>query len=184
MIAPLNNNVLKQRSPTSVQWMDHIFPCSIGKSGFVLKDQKQEGDGKTPIGQFNFLYGYYRADRLLKPESRLPFLKITKDLCWCDNPQSDFYNKPFYLNDVRNTKIGSYETMWRDNHLYDIVIVVNHNQNPIEKNKGSAIFIHLSGDDAALPPFEPSRGCLKLFKKDLLTILKNSDQNTIWNSFI
>jgi L,D-peptidoglycan transpeptidase YkuD (ErfK/YbiS/YcfS/YnhG family) len=172
--------VLLQQSLTTVEWKSETLICSVGFNGFVEEDKKQEGDKKTPIGRFSFMYGYYRPDRTSKPNSPLPFYEITKDLCWCDDPKSPHYNQPFNLNDARRSNISSFEHMWRDDALYDIVVVVSHNQNPVIPFKGSAIFIHCTnGEDT---PYKPSLGCLKLKQPDLLKILLTAETDTIWDT--
>ena len=58
---------------------------------------------------------------------------------WCDDPSSKNYNKlvkfPFRY---------SAEKLYRRDNIYDIILVLNYNLKPTIKNKGSAIFIHIS----------------------------------------
>lgn len=138
----------------------HQYPCSWGRAG--LTSNKTEGDGATPMGQFNLRAIYYRADRvrvgLLK--TTLPVHAITPQDGWCDDIHSTHYNKPIKL-----PFNGSHEKFWREDSLYDVLVVVGYNDQQII-GKGSAIFIHIARDH-----FEPTAGCIGLTKKDLLAIL-------------
>ena len=70
---------------------DFKFKCSIGKKGVC--NNKIEGDLTTPKGIFNLGNIYYRADRVQKPFSKLRSISIRKNMGWCDDPNSKFYNK-------------------------------------------------------------------------------------------
>ena len=81
---------------------------------------------------------------------------------WCDDTNSTKYNKliklPFNF---------SCEKLYKKSNIYDIIIVLNFNMNPVKKNKGSAIFIHV-----AKKGFKNTEGCIALKKNDLLKIIK------------
>jgi L,D-peptidoglycan transpeptidase YkuD (ErfK/YbiS/YcfS/YnhG family) len=66
-----------------------------------------------------------------------------------------------------------HEKLYRKDNLYDLILVLNYNINPIIKNKGSAIFIHIAKKN-----YEPTAGCVALKKRDLLKLLKNIKKNT------
>tara|TARA_B100000795_G_C22764702_1_gene425165 strand:- start:582 stop:1079 length:498 start_codon:yes stop_codon:yes gene_type:complete len=142
------------------------FKCSIGKNG--LKKNKKEGDNATPRGTFLLGDIYYRADRLNKPVSNLKVKMIKKNTGWCDDPNSKYYNKEILIN--KNLKI-SYEKLYRRDHKYDLLILVKYNYNRVIKNKGSAIFIHLTRD------YLPTEGCIVLDKKDFLILSKIVQKN-------
>ena len=93
------------------------FKCSIGKNGFSRK--KVEGDLTTPKGKFNLGDIYYRADRVQKPLSKLRSIAIKKNMGWCDDPNSKFYNKQIKIK--KNFKIR-YEKLYRKDHKYDFLI--------------------------------------------------------------
>jgi L,D-peptidoglycan transpeptidase YkuD (ErfK/YbiS/YcfS/YnhG family) len=143
------------------------FKCSIGKNG--LKNNKKEGDNSTPKG--NYLLGdiYYRADRLNKPVCKLKARIIKKNTGWCDDPNSKYYNKEITIN--KNQKIN-YEKLYRADHIYDMLIVIKYNYQKVKKNKGSAIFIHLT------KRFLPTKGCIALEKKDFLILSKIINKKT------
>lgn len=147
-------------------WGTTQFKCTIGENGFT--SDKTEGDGKTPIGSFLFRRAYYRPDRIDKPQANIPLHTITKQCGWCDDPTSDSYNryiqKPFE---------ASHERLWLDEEMYDLLIVVGHNDSPPEPYKGSAIFIHLIN-----PNGSATKGCIGLEKLALLQILAQATPET------
>jgi len=146
---------------------DFKFRCSIGKNGFSKK--KHEGDLTTPKGKFNLGDIYYRADRVQKPLSKLRSIAIKKNMGWCDDPNSKFYNKQIKIK--KNFKIRC-EKLYRKDHKYDFLILIKYNyKNPI-KFKGSAIFLHLTKN------YSPTKGCIALCKKDFLILAKLIDKKT------
>ena len=134
--------------------------CAIGPAGFARK--AAEGDGITPLGVFSLRQIFYRADRMSAPRVALPLRAIEKHDGWCDAPDDPNYNKL-----VRLPYPASAETMWRDDHLYDLVAVVGFNDDPVVAGKGSAIFLHL-----ARPDYLPTAGCVALSQSDLLAALE------------
>ena len=111
--------------------------CAIGKRGIDYK--KKEGDLITPKGNYKIKYILYRKDRVKKLQTRLRKIVIKKNMGWCDDPYSNKYNKIIKLP----TTCG-FERLYRKDNAYDIILVLNYNMNPIIKNKGSAIFIHVA----------------------------------------
>lgn len=137
-----------------------VFPCRLGRSG--LSADKREGDGATPIGRWPLRAVLYRADRVARPQTSLPVRAIAADDGWCDAPADDDYNRP-----VRLPHPASCETLWREDHLYDVLVVLGHNDNPPKPGLGSAIFLHV-----APPEGKPTQGCVALALEDLLTVLQ------------
>jgi len=133
--------------------------CVIGRSGRV--QDKREGDGATPIGRFALRYVLYRPDRVAPPKTGLPIRAILPDDLWCDAPDHPLYNRP-----TRKPFTASAEDMWRKDHVYDLVVVTGHNDDPVVPYLGSAIFIHLPHDDG-----RPTAGCVALPRDDLLHLL-------------
>ena len=138
---------------------DRTFNCALGRSGLVA--DKREGDGGTPIGRFPFRRLLYRADRVARIETRLPARHIERDDGWCDDPASPDYNKP-----VRLPHPSRHEKMWLESQLYDLVVVIGHNDDPVVPGAGSAVFLHVARDD-----WSPTAGCIAFRREDLLTIL-------------
>ena len=99
---------------------------------------KKEGDLVTPKGKYKIKYILYRKDRV-KIQSKIKKISIKKNMGWCDDSNSKQYNKL-----IRLPSIYKYEKLYRNENIYDIIIVLNYNMHPIIKNKGSAIFIHVA----------------------------------------
>ena len=144
---------------------DFQFKCSIGKNG--LKKNKLEGDNCTPKGTFSLGPVYYRNDRVDKPITKLKTIRINKQMVWCDDPSSISYNKKIKLN----KKIKA-EKLYRKDKIYDIIIVINYNTRRIIRNKGSAIFIHVTNN------YKPTKGCVALSLNDIEILLKIVKKNS------
>lgn len=134
--------------------------AAIGPGGIAVKGG--EGDGITPRGVYPIREIFYRADRIAKPATVLPLRAIQKDDGWCDAPGDANYNRL-----VKLPYPASAETMWRNDHLYDLVAVLGYNDDPVVPGKGSAIFLHL-----AKPDYAPTHGCVALNIDDALAALK------------
>jgi len=150
----------------SLKYKNFKFRCSLGKAG--IKKKIREGDNITPRGTFKLLRVFYRPDKIKKIKTKLNKIKIKKNFGWCDDPKSKFYNKL-----VRLPFIGGYEKLYRRDSIYDLLIVLNYNTNPIIRNKGSAIFIHIAKKN-----FSNTAGCIALKKKDLLILLASIKKKT------
>lgn len=123
-------------------------PCALGRSGIVTR--KQEGDGATPRGRFELVNVYFRPDRGPRPATGLPVEPLAPDDGWCDDPGHRLYNRP-----VRLPFDAGHEKMWRDDRLYDVVVVLDCNLFPAVRGKGSAIFFHIARED-----YSPTEGCV------------------------
>jgi len=146
---------------------DFKFKCSVGKNGFS-KDKK-EGDNKTPIGIFKLGSIYYREDRIKKPISKLKKIQIKKNMGWCNDPKSKNYNRLIKIK--KNLKI-SYEKLFRKDSKYDLFILIKYNYEKTYRNKGSAIFLHLTKN------YLPTQGCIAIKKKDFFILNKLIQKNT------
>ena len=138
---------------------DFIFKCAIGKAG--IKGSKKEGDRSTPSGRFTIGKLYYRADREKKPLTKISTKIIKKNMGWCDDPKNKYYNK-----EIKNFRKTKCEKLFRKDHAYNYFIVINYNTKNIKKNKGSAIFLHLTKN------YKSTLGCIALKKKDFLIVAK------------
>ncbi|MDE0779255.1 MAG: L,D-transpeptidase family protein [Alphaproteobacteria bacterium] len=143
-----------------------IFPCALGPAGIQL--QKREGDGVTPAGRFQLRAIWYRADRIARPDTALPINVITPDDGWCDAPKDDNYNRP-----VKLPYRASAEALWRDDHVYDLVVILGHNDDPVIPHKGSAIFLHIAN-----PDFRPTEGCVAIQGDALNKLVAVLDANS------
>jgi L,D-peptidoglycan transpeptidase YkuD (ErfK/YbiS/YcfS/YnhG family) len=123
-------------------------PCALGRSG--IGGRKREGDGKTPEGQYRLVAVLYRPDRIRRPATKLPIMPIRPDMGWCDDPADLHYNR-----EVRLPFAASHEELWRQDHVYDLVVILDYNLERPVRGAGSAIFLHL-----AKPGFTPTEGCV------------------------
>jgi L,D-peptidoglycan transpeptidase YkuD (ErfK/YbiS/YcfS/YnhG family) len=142
------------------------LPCALGRSG--LSARKREGDGATPSGTWRPLLVLYRADRVQRPRTGLPVRPLKVDDGWCDAVGDRNYNRY-----VRHPYPASAERLWRDDPLYDVIVVLDHNQRPRIQGAGSAIFMHL-----ASPGFRPTEGCIALTRHHLLLVLGSAGPGT------
>jgi L,D-peptidoglycan transpeptidase YkuD (ErfK/YbiS/YcfS/YnhG family) len=134
--------------------------AAIGPPGIGVKTG--EGDGITPVGRFPVREIFYRADRIAKPHTALPLRATRQDDGWCDDPADPNYNRL-----VKLPYPASAEQMWRDDHLYDLVVVLGYNDDPVVPGKGSAIFLHL-----ARPDYSHTHGCVALAYADAVTAVE------------
>jgi len=140
------------------------FPCAVGRSG--RRVGKREGDGATPVGRFALREVLYRADRVGRPRTRLPAAALRISDGWCDDPRDRNYNRK-----VRHPYRASAERLWRDDHLYDLVVVLGYNDGPRIKGRGSAIFMHV-----AAPGLKPTQGCVALDRRDLMRLIARASR--------
>lgn len=126
--------------------------CALGKNGVIPEAEGCEGDGKTPLGTYALRRVFYRPDREEPPICALSVTALSADLGWCDAPDSEHYNRL-----VRLPFGSSHEKLWRDDLIYDLILVLGHNDDPVVPGMGSAIFIHIARDD-----FSPTLGCVAL----------------------
>ncbi|HZH28724.1 MAG TPA: L,D-transpeptidase family protein [Azospirillaceae bacterium] len=142
-----------------LNWPGGTVRCALGRSG--ISHDKREGDGATPVGRFVLRRVLYRPDRLAPPATRLPVAPIASDDGWCDDPADPNYNRP-----VKRPYPASHEEMWREDDLYDVVVVMGHNDDPVAPGMGSAVFMHVATAD-----YGPTAGCVALALPDLLRLL-------------
>ncbi|MEM7766023.1 MAG: L,D-transpeptidase family protein [Pseudomonadota bacterium] len=135
--------------------------CAIGKAGIVSPDTKREGDGTSPRGTWPMRHVLYRPDRETPPETGLECIPLSPHDGWCDDPANPLYNRPVSL-----PFSASHEKLWRDDAIYDLIVVLGHNDDPVIPGNGSAIFFHL-----ARPDYSPTEGCVALSRPDFLTVL-------------
>jgi L,D-peptidoglycan transpeptidase YkuD (ErfK/YbiS/YcfS/YnhG family) len=133
--------------------------CALGKGGVVTS--KREGDGATPAGSFPLRFLFYRADRVSPPETGLPARALAPQDGWCDAPEDPAYNRLVALPYRART-----ETLCREDALYDYIVTIGYNDDPVVPGQGSAIFLHVAKADYA-----PTEGCVALAADDLRRLL-------------
>lgn len=147
--------------PATAQTPARQVRCAFGPAGVTAGEAKREGDGATPAGTWPMRRALHRADRGPAPRTALPLAEIAPDDGWCDDPADPAYNRP-----VKLPYPASAEAMWRQDGLYDIVVILGHNDDPPVPGKGSAIFLH-----CARPDYGPTQGCVALARADLEAVL-------------
>lgn len=144
------------------------FPCVLGRGGVIGAALKREGDGASPMGKWRMKRVFYRADRLARPQTALPVVPLTPNDGWCDSTDHPLYNRP-----VTRPFVASHEALWREDHAYDLIVELAHNDAPVVPGLGSAIFFHLSHDDQ-----RPTQGCVAVERDHMLRVLHVADAQT------
>jgi L,D-peptidoglycan transpeptidase YkuD (ErfK/YbiS/YcfS/YnhG family) len=130
--------------------------------------RKREGDGATPSGVWRLTQVLYRADRVQRPRTGLPVRPLKVDDGWCDAVGDRNYNRA-----VRHPYAASAERLWREDALYDVIVVLDHNRRPRVQGAGSAIFMHV-----ARPGYRPTEGCIALARHHLALVLARAGSST------
>ena len=158
-----NIYVRKENDKVYLIYNDFRVPAIIGKNGFT--NDKEEGDMKTPIGEFELGIAFGKYDSI---DSKFPYLKIEDDMYWVDDITSDDYNELIKTSE---------KPMFSAEHLidyiddaYEYAIEIKTNPDNI-KGKGSAIFLHCIRK-------EYTAGCVAISKEDMIHLLKLIDIDT------
>jgi len=147
-----------------LSWPGHRVRCALGRGG--VRADKREGDGATPAGTFAVRRLLFRPDRGPTPTTALPTTALSAAALtpahgWCDDPAHADYNR-----EVRLPHPARCESLWRDDGVYDLIVVLGHNDAPAVPGLGSAIFLHLARD-----AYAPTEGCVALARDDLVALL-------------
>lgn len=146
-----------------------VHPCALGRNGCIAADHKREGDGKTPLGNWPVRGLLFRADRNPVDRAALPARAIRPWDGWCDDADDPRYNQP-----VRHPDPASHERLFRTDGLYDLIVPLGFNDDPVVPGRGSAIFLH-----CAKPGLKPTAGCVALAKEDLIAALAAMEPGAI-----
>ncbi len=141
-------------------WPAGSTRAAAGRAG--VSANKTEGDGATPAGRYPLVCGFYRADRIARPFSRLPMRALSPHDAWVDDAADRNYNRPVSLPYAAHA-----EPMWLDDAVYDLLVVIGYNMAPVIPGAGSAIFLHI-----ARPDFSPTAGCIAVDKEVLLRLVR------------
>ena len=68
---------------------------------------------------------------------------------WCDDPNSR------YIKLIRYPYKYTSEKLFRSDNIYDIILVLDFNMRPIQKNKGSNFYSYSE------KKFKPTKGCMR-----------------------
>jgi L,D-peptidoglycan transpeptidase YkuD (ErfK/YbiS/YcfS/YnhG family) len=140
---------------------DRRARCALGPAGVTAAVDKREGDGASPAGAWPMRRVLYRPDRRPAPRTGLPVEPLLPSDGWCDAPADVAYNRQVTL-----PYPASAERLWRQDAVYDLIVVLGHNDDPVVPGAGSAIFLHLARADYA-----PTQGCVALSAADLEDLL-------------
>jgi L,D-peptidoglycan transpeptidase YkuD (ErfK/YbiS/YcfS/YnhG family) len=140
-------------------WPGGSARAACGRGG--VHTEKREGDGASPEGTFLLVAAYYRPDRIAPPASGLALTALCPEHCWVDDPGDPLYNRPVLL-----PYPARHERMWREDGLYDLVVVIGYNTDAPLPGRGSAIFLHV-----ARPDFAPTEGCIAVEREVLAELL-------------
>ncbi|MGO8920431.1 MAG: L,D-transpeptidase family protein [Stellaceae bacterium] len=144
-------------------WGSRRFRCALGRGG--VGTTKREGDGLTPAGAWPMRRLLYRADRLAAPATGLPAAPLAPGDGWCDDPGDPRYNRSVAL-----PYGASAEALWRADGVYDLIVPLGYNDDPVIAGRGSAIFLHVARADYAA-----TEGCVALAQADLLAVLRSAE---------
>jgi L,D-peptidoglycan transpeptidase YkuD (ErfK/YbiS/YcfS/YnhG family) len=143
----------------ALSWPGGSSRAACGRAGVTA--DKREGDHASPAGTFPLLRAFYRPDRLAAPKTALPLAALKPEDGWCDDPVDPRYNTRVAL-----PYPASHEELWRADGLYDLIVVIGYNTDPVVPGKGSAIFLH-----CASPDFAGTEGCIAVMREVLVPLL-------------
>jgi L,D-peptidoglycan transpeptidase YkuD (ErfK/YbiS/YcfS/YnhG family) len=150
-----------------LRYSRRTHPVALGRGG--IKSNKFEGDFATPRGRFRPLRLWWRADRMPRPKTSLPVRRIAKNDAWCEDPLDRRYNRPFKLAPgVKGDRL------WRDDHLYDLIVEIDHNTCPRVAKRGSAVFVHLAREG-----LKPTAGCIAMPLGELRRLVARLDRDSV-----
>lgn len=153
-----------------ITWSSKKYRCAIGKSGVIASIDKREGDNKSPLGDWPIRRVFYRADRVEKPDTKLEVIQLNDQMGWCDDP-----NDPENYNTLVTLPYSlSHEKLWREDHVYDIIVELGYNDSPPVIGLGSAIFMHVKRND-----YEGTDGCVALSIEHLREVLHHAKPGDI-----
>ena len=158
--------VWREKGEWFARFGEAVYRCALGPGG--CRRDKREGDGATPIGSWPMRRVLYRPDRMAAPVTALPVAPLDPADGWCDDPGDALYNRPVTL-----PYGASHEALWREDEIYDVIVILGHNDDPPVPGAGSAIFLHI-----ARPDYSPTQGCVALARGDLLAVLGGAQPGT------
>jgi len=125
-----------------------LFACALGRSGIIV--DKREGDGGTPRAALPLRRLFLRPGKGPRPRSLLKARLMKRSDAWCDDLHDRRYNRL-----ISRPPGKAQERLWRQDHLYDIIVELGWNDQPVRRGRGSAIFWHL-----ARAGLTPTAGCI------------------------
>ena len=160
-----------ERKNENAEWkaVDESFAIVVGRSGLawsgelakgVSQKVKQEGDGNSPAGMFPLTAAFGVST---KPSALLmPYTKLDQFTECVDDVKSSFYNRIVDRMKVGNFDWKSSEKMLTVGPQYELGVFVGYNSFPVEKAKGSCIFLHIWKDESS-----GTAGCTAMERRNL-----------------
>lgn len=152
--------VLRAWERSGGEW--HAFgdaiAVTLGRNGAIAGDEKREGDGCTPAGvhRLGIAFGYAPTC-----STGLAYRQAKPDDYWIDDVDSPQYNQW-----VEGHPSVSCERLRRDDDQYELAAVVEWNTAPVQRGRGSAIFVHVWK-----APGTATSGCVAMARADLERLL-------------
>jgi L,D-peptidoglycan transpeptidase YkuD (ErfK/YbiS/YcfS/YnhG family) len=140
-------------------WPGGVTRAACGLAG--VSADKREGDHASPAGVFPLVRAFFRPDRVSLPLTALPLDLLQPQDGWVDAPADPRYNTIVAL-----PYPASAERLWRDDGIYDLIVVIGYNTSPVVPGKGSAIFLHI-----ARPDYSGTEGCIAIAREALIPLL-------------
>ncbi|SHH73765.1 L,D-peptidoglycan transpeptidase YkuD, ErfK/YbiS/YcfS/YnhG family [Sporobacter termitidis DSM 10068] len=129
----------------------------VGRNG--VSGDKREGDGRTPTGLYPLGAAFGVRE---KPDTRMPYRRITPQSYWVDDPLSPYYNTWVEAPGGGDWRGAEHLLDYPDSYAW--AVVVEYNMENIIPGKGSAVFLHCGT--------RPTSGCIAVDEPGLLRILK------------
>jgi len=153
---------------------------TLGKSGLAWARglhripqnarEKREGDGCAPAGVFAIGPAFGYAARA-PVDCKFPYHSSSDRDYFVDDPTSTDYNRWVTIPAVEPNDPKKFwrscEKMRRRDRLYEWGIVIQQNDRPVAKGKGSAIFFHVWKDAGVA-----TVGCTAMARENLIELLK------------
>ena len=162
---------LFERKNENAEWkaVDESFTVVVGRSGLAWGGElangaatkiKQEGDGNSPAGMFPLTAAFGTSTKSSK--FLMPYTKLDQFTECVDDVKSSSYNKIVNRMQVGNFDWKSSERMLTILPQYELGVFVGYNSFPVEKAKGSCIFLHIWKDAST-----GTAGCTAMERRNL-----------------
>lgn len=173
--ATTGTGAIFERKNTGSNWkqIGDAFAVVLGRSGLAwaellngdidMKKIKQEGDGNAPAGLFPLTAVFGKTS---KPNAvEMAYTKLDQYTECVDDVKSQFYNRIVNRMRVGNFDWKSSEKMFSIEQ-YELGVFVAYNSYPVEKGRGSCIFLHVWKDAET-----PTEGCTAMERRNLERIV-------------
>ena len=140
------------------------YKVNLGVKGIASLNQKKEGDLKTPSGFYPipFVFGYHKDI-----ETKMKFVEVGKSHVWVCDTSSSEYNRLIVDKEGLYTSNPKNEKLYRSDILNKYAIAIGYNMSPVEKGKGSAIFMHVERY-----PNHKTAGCISMPESKIKELIK------------